>query len=403
MGGIDGGLAKTQKFLANLGSDKYGGDLLPTVISLRELIAELRQALRRRDCGHPPHDQDLSAVHQQVGPEARRPPDDSLPAAVAEVDPRRAVAPSRPRSPQEGSPTCTTRPRPQHPRRRPCSAPQAPFPAPCGATSALDDFEATARRRLPKFLYGYISGGAETDASVRDNRRAFEEYGFVPRVLNDVSGREQTTTLFGKTYAAPFGIPPMGSSALCAYRGDIVLTRAAGRHEPADDSQRLVADHAGGRAARKSRCLVSGLPRRRAVAHRAVGRPRRRRRLRHLCRDRRRAGAAQPREQHPQRFSGAAGDHAAGRLGHRDPSALAVRHLGAHADELRHAAFREHGRAARPAGAGQEPDAQHRPSRPARLEACRADPPPLEGQARGQGPDLAGRCAASRARAASTA
>jgi L-lactate dehydrogenase (cytochrome) len=92
---------------------------------------------------------------------------------------------------------------------------------------ALDDFEPAARRRLPKFLYGYISGGAETDAAVRDNRRAFDEYGFVPRVLNDVSGRNQTTTLFGTTYASPFGIPPMGSSALCAYRGDIVLTRAA--------------------------------------------------------------------------------------------------------------------------------------------------------------------------------
>jgi len=92
---------------------------------------------------------------------------------------------------------------------------------------ALDDFEPAARRRIPKFLYGYISGGAETDASVRDNRKSFDEYGFVPRVLNDVSGRNQTTTLFGKTYASPFGIPPMGSSALCAYRGDIVLTRAA--------------------------------------------------------------------------------------------------------------------------------------------------------------------------------
>src|SRR6202048_1590218 len=91
----------------------------------------------------------------------------------------------------------------------------------------LDHFEATARARLPKFLYGYISGGAETDAAVADNRRAFEEYGFVPRVLNDVSNREQTTKLFGKTYAAPFGIPPMGSAALCAYRGDVVLTRAA--------------------------------------------------------------------------------------------------------------------------------------------------------------------------------
>jgi L-lactate dehydrogenase (cytochrome) len=76
-------------------------------------------------------------------------------------------------------------------------------------------------------LHGFVAGGVETDAALRDNRRAFDEYGFVPRVLNDVSGREQTTTLFGKTYAAPFGIPPFGSAALCAYRGDIVLTRAA--------------------------------------------------------------------------------------------------------------------------------------------------------------------------------
>lgn len=38
LGAIDSGLAKTDKFLASLGSAKYGGDLLPTVISLRELI-----------------------------------------------------------------------------------------------------------------------------------------------------------------------------------------------------------------------------------------------------------------------------------------------------------------------------------------------------------------------------
>src|SRR6202047_788132 len=91
---------------------------------------------------------------------------------------------------------------------------------------SLDDFEATARRRLPKMLYGYISGATETDAALRDNRRAFEEYGFVPGVLKDFSNRNQTTTLFAKTYTAPFGIPPMGSAALCAYRGDIVLARA---------------------------------------------------------------------------------------------------------------------------------------------------------------------------------
>jgi len=35
---VDGALTKTQDFLAGLGSDKYGGELLPTVISMRELI-----------------------------------------------------------------------------------------------------------------------------------------------------------------------------------------------------------------------------------------------------------------------------------------------------------------------------------------------------------------------------
>jgi phospholipid/cholesterol/gamma-HCH transport system substrate-binding protein len=35
---VDDTLGKTQSFLGSLGSDKYGGDLLPTVISLRELI-----------------------------------------------------------------------------------------------------------------------------------------------------------------------------------------------------------------------------------------------------------------------------------------------------------------------------------------------------------------------------
>jgi L-lactate dehydrogenase (cytochrome) len=92
---------------------------------------------------------------------------------------------------------------------------------------SLADFETAARRRLPKMLFGYVAGGTETDAGLRDNRQAFDDYGFVPRVLNDVSGRDQTTTLFGKTYASPVGIPPFGSAALCAYRGDIALARAA--------------------------------------------------------------------------------------------------------------------------------------------------------------------------------
>ena len=92
---------------------------------------------------------------------------------------------------------------------------------------SLDDFEAAARRRLPRPIFGYVAGAVENNAALRDNRAAFEELGFVPRVLVDTSRRTTETPLFGVRYAAPFGIAPMGITALSAYRGDLVLARAA--------------------------------------------------------------------------------------------------------------------------------------------------------------------------------
>ena len=91
----------------------------------------------------------------------------------------------------------------------------------------LDDFEPAARRHLPRMLYGFVSGACERDESLRDNREAFAEWGFVPRGLVDVTARTTQATLFGREYAAPFGIPPMGASALSAYRGDLVFAQAA--------------------------------------------------------------------------------------------------------------------------------------------------------------------------------
>ncbi|HEX7911146.1 MAG TPA: alpha-hydroxy acid oxidase [Paraburkholderia sp.] len=92
---------------------------------------------------------------------------------------------------------------------------------------SIDDFEQAARGHLPRPLFGYILGAAEDNVSLRANRSAFDQYRFRSRVMVDVSAREQTTTLFGRTYASPFGIAPVGISAISAYRGDIVLARAA--------------------------------------------------------------------------------------------------------------------------------------------------------------------------------
>jgi L-lactate dehydrogenase (cytochrome) len=59
------------------------------------------------------------------------------------------------------------------------------------------------------------------------NRSAFSEFEFLPRVLVNTRSRHQKTTLLGRTYDLPFGFPPMGSTALAAYRGDYSLAKVA--------------------------------------------------------------------------------------------------------------------------------------------------------------------------------
>jgi L-lactate dehydrogenase (cytochrome) len=92
---------------------------------------------------------------------------------------------------------------------------------------ALDDFEHAARGIIPRPIFGYVTGGVETNASLRANRAVWDEIAFVPRTLVDTSGRTHKATVFGRTYDAPFGIAPMGGTAMAAYQGDLVLARAA--------------------------------------------------------------------------------------------------------------------------------------------------------------------------------
>lgn len=107
------------------------------------------------------------------------------------------------------------------------AATRQPLPPALARMLSLDDFEAAAQRCLPRPIFGYVAGAAEDNQSLQDNRHAFAQYAFMPRVLVDVSRRTQQTELFGRQYASPFGIAPMGISALSAYRGDVVLARAA--------------------------------------------------------------------------------------------------------------------------------------------------------------------------------
>ena len=92
---------------------------------------------------------------------------------------------------------------------------------------ALEDIEAYAKKHLPKPIFGYVAGGAERNHTLRNNAEDFANYKFVPNILRNVSERSIKTEIFDREWDAPFGISPMGVSALAAYRGDIVLAEAA--------------------------------------------------------------------------------------------------------------------------------------------------------------------------------
>lgn len=94
---------------------------------------------------------------------------------------------------------------------------------------SLADFETEAAKRLPRPIFGYVAGACEDCHSLQGNRDVFSEYEFVPRILRDVSMREQTVNVFDHQYSMPFGMAPMGITSMSAYRGDVVLACAAQR------------------------------------------------------------------------------------------------------------------------------------------------------------------------------
>ncbi len=91
----------------------------------------------------------------------------------------------------------------------------------------IDDLRRMAKRRLPRLAFDFIEGGVEDEVGLDRNEDAFRRHGMVPRYLVDITERDQTTTLFGREYASPFGISPTGLAALFRPGADMMLAEAA--------------------------------------------------------------------------------------------------------------------------------------------------------------------------------
>jgi L-lactate dehydrogenase (cytochrome)/(S)-mandelate dehydrogenase len=91
----------------------------------------------------------------------------------------------------------------------------------------IEDLHQIAKRKLPKVIFDYIEGGVEDERGLARNEAAFHKHRLLPRYLVDVSKRDQSATVFDRTYASPFGISPTGGVGLYRREGEVMLAQAA--------------------------------------------------------------------------------------------------------------------------------------------------------------------------------
>jgi L-lactate dehydrogenase (cytochrome) len=91
------------------------------------------------------------------------------------------------------------------------------------------DYRRRARRRLPRFLFDYIDGGANDETSAADNERDFDRYRLRQRVLRDVDGVSTASAMAGRDVTMPVALAPVGMAGMFARRGEVQGARAAQR------------------------------------------------------------------------------------------------------------------------------------------------------------------------------
>jgi (S)-mandelate dehydrogenase len=86
-----------------------------------------------------------------------------------------------------------------------------------------------ARRHVPRFAFEYMDGGAGSNGGIARNWAALDAVELVPRYGVMTSLPPVGIELFGKQYAAPLGIAPMGGPSIVWPGADQCLAAAAQR------------------------------------------------------------------------------------------------------------------------------------------------------------------------------
>jgi lactate 2-monooxygenase len=113
--------------------------------------------------------------------------------------------------------------------------------------------EERARLYMSREAFAYVAGGAGRESTIDANRRAFERWRIVPRMLCDVSRRDTAIELFGHHLASPFLLAPIGVLEMAHPQADLAVAKAAAAEnvpfifsnqasKPMEDTARVMGD-----------------------------------------------------------------------------------------------------------------------------------------------------------------
>ena len=95
---------------------------------------------------------------------------------------------------------------------------------------SVADLRKRARAKIPKFAFEYLDGGCNEDVNLDKNRSDLRKIELMPHYLSKFEQVDMKTTLFGRTYDAPFGIAPIGLQGLIWPNAPEILAKAAAKH-----------------------------------------------------------------------------------------------------------------------------------------------------------------------------
>lgn len=95
--------------------------------------------------------------------------------------------------------------------------------------SAPSDYREAARRRLPRFLFDYIDGGAVAENTMNANAAELASVALRQCVLCGAGEPTLATTILDAPWAMPVALGPVGATGMYARRGEVQAARAASR------------------------------------------------------------------------------------------------------------------------------------------------------------------------------